>query len=59
MFPLFRMEEKLLHSDKVLYLGREVVADRLILASLQSFSSVFPDLTIRLAQPHPPPLKFE
>lgn len=53
------MEEKLLHSDKVLYLGREVVADRLILASLQSFSSVFPDLTIRLAQAHPPPLKFE
>lgn len=53
------MQEKLQHPDKVLDLGTEVVANRQILASLQPFSSLFPDLTIRLVQPHSPPPKFE
>lgn len=46
------MEEKLLHPDKVLDdLGTEVFVDRLILASLHSFSSVSPDFSICLALP--------
>lgn len=58
------MEEKLLHPDKVLDdLGTEVV-DRLVLARLQSFSSlwvfvvVFFFLTLCLALPPPQPPTF-
>lgn len=52
------MEEKLLHPDKVLdNLETDDVVDRLILASLQSFFSVFPDLIIcPVFPPTPPPM---
>lgn len=51
------MEEKLLHPDKVLdNLRTDDVVDRLILASLQSFFSVFPDLIICPVFPHPAPM---
>ena len=50
-----QMEEKLLHPDKVLdNLETDGVVDRLILASLQSFYSVFPDLIICLVFPPTP-----
>lgn len=46
------MEEKLLQPDKALdNLETDGVVDRLILASLQSFFSVFPDLIICLVFP--------